>query len=61
MTDKEIAHNVQILFDKGYTSNYGDTDYFYDAPIETMDRAYELLDELKAQGSIAFSKKYLGA
>ena len=59
MTDREIAENVQVLFDKGYTHDYGDTDYFYDASEETLDRAYELLDELKANGSVAFAKKYL--
>jgi len=60
MSDKEIAQNVAILFSKGYTHDYGDTDYFYDADEETLERAYELLDELEAYGRVAFGKKYLG-
>ena len=54
---KEIANNVLILVDKGYLSDYGDTDYFYDAEEEDLDRAYELKDEFLAHGEIAFRKE----
>ena len=58
-SDKEIAQDVDTLFSKGYTSDYGDTDYFYNASEEEVYRAYELLDELQSYGSIAFHAKYL--
>ena len=58
MDDKEIAKNVLILVSKGYVSDYGDTDYFYDAEESDIDRAYEMKDELQAYGEIAFREKY---
>lgn len=61
MSEKEIANNVLILVNKGYLSDYGDTYYFYDAEDDTLDKAYELKDELQALGEIAFRKKYLEA
>lgn len=56
---KEIAEDVDTLFDKGYTSDYGETDYFYEADDEEIDKAYELLHELKEIGYKAFAEKYL--
>ncbi len=58
MSDKEIAQNVLILRDKGYISDYGDTDYFCDEPEEIVDKAYEMLAELQADGTKAFIEKY---
>jgi len=58
MSEKQIATNVLILVNKGHLSDYGDTDYFYDASEEDIDKAYELKDELQAQGEVAFRKKY---
>jgi hypothetical protein len=58
MSDKEIAQNVLTLVNKGYMTDYGDTDYFYDADEEDIDKAYEFKDELLANGEIAFRKKY---
>lgn len=58
MSEKDIANNVLILFNKGYTHDYGDTDYFYGASEDDLDRAYEMLSELQSYGIIAFEKKY---
>ena len=56
---REIAKDVDTLFDKGYTSDYKDIDYFYGADDEEIDKAYELLDELRENGYKAFAEKYL--
>lgn len=58
MEEKDIAKAVLTLVSKGYLSDYGDTDYFYDAEEDDIDRAYELKDELLAYGEIAFREKY---
>lgn len=59
MDTKEIANYVLILRNKGYVSDYGDTDYFYGAEEADLNRAYELLDELQALGEVAYTAKYL--
>lgn len=58
MSDKDIADAVDTLFSKGYVSDYGDTDYFYGASEEDIDKAYDMLDELKEYGVKAFKEKY---
>lgn len=58
MSEKDIAWNVLTLFEKGYTHDYGDTDYFYNADEEDLDKAYDLLSELQSYGIIAFKEKY---
>ena len=58
-TIKEIAKDVSTLYDKGYMSDYKDTDYFYEADDDEIDKAYELLDELREYGYKAFAEKYL--
>ena len=54
-----VQQFTYTLFDKGYTSDYKDTDYFYGADDEEIDKAYELLDELRECGYKAFAEKYL--
>lgn len=60
MTDHELASVAESLVDKGVTSDIGDTDYLYDATEEDIDRCWELIHELKSDGSKAFRKKYFG-
>jgi len=56
MTDNEIKQGVIILFDKGYTSDLHDTDTFYDAPLEILDKAYNYIEYIHNYGMIAFEK-----
>lgn len=56
MSDNDIKKAVIILFDKGYTSDLQDTDSFYDAPQEILDKAYRYIDEIRAHGMTAFEK-----
>lgn len=58
MSEKDIAWSVLTLFEKGYTHDYGDTDYFYGASEDDLDKAYKLLYELQDYGVIAFNEKY---
>jgi hypothetical protein len=58
MSEKEIAQNVLILVSKGCVSDYGDTDYFYNASDDVLDRAYEMMDELQQDGAKAFKERY---
>ena len=56
MTDNEIKQGVIILFNKGYTSDLQDTDTFYDAPEEILDKAYNYIDQIRSHGMVAFEK-----
>lgn len=58
MTTKEIAQSVLTLRNKGYVSDYGDTDYFCDATEDEVDTAYEMLSDLQANGEVAYREKY---
>lgn len=58
MTEKEIADATLTLFEKGITHDFGDTDYFYDATEDEVDRGHEMLTELQDDGRKAFVQKY---
>lgn len=58
MTEQEITEAVWVLYNKGYTTDYGDTDYFIDGTDEDIEKGYEFLEELENDGKKAFAKKY---